>query len=107
MLPDGGPDRRVSFAALAAVASAAAAAFRTSRLPLREADGELPLPKALVGVVAAAALIAVSLSQIIGTDFAHHASIVFAAVALGLLEALLILACYATLGRSLGLRRAT
>jgi hypothetical protein len=54
--------------------------------------------------VAAAAPIAVVLSQVAGGDFAHHASILLPALALGLFEALLILAGYLALGRPQGLR---
>jgi len=119
-----------TLAALVAAFSAAAAAFRSSTLAAlpgtEEGNGALPglvddlgalvpparrlvaaafaRPRPLVGGVAASALTAVIVSQILGHDFAHHASIALPALALGLLEAALILAGYMTLGRPLGLR---
>lgn len=117
--------------ALAAALSAASAAFRSSTLAAipgteMEGGGRLPglvddvgalvpaarrpvaaafaRPKLLVGGVAAGALTAVVVSQLLGHDFARHASIALPALALGLLEATLILAGYMTLGRRLGLR---
>ena len=45
------------------------------------------------------------LSQIVGRDFADHASIALPALALGVFEAAMVGVGYLTLGRFLGLRR--
>lgn len=58
----------------------------------------------LVTAVAAAALVGVFVSQVVGRPFAHDASIVLPALALAAFEALCVLVGYLALGRSLGLR---
>lgn len=61
-------------------------------------------PARTCALVAAVAFTTVTAVQLIGTDFAHHASIMSGAIATGLLEASAILAAYLMLGRPLGLR---
>jgi hypothetical protein len=64
-------------------------------------------PRRTCAVLAGAAFVAVSVAQLAGSDFAHHASIVIGAVAVGALEAVAIVIGYLTLGRPLGLRKQT
>ena len=64
-------------------------------------------PHRLVAVVAALAFCATAASQWLGTDVAHHASIVLSGLALGVGEVTAIVAGYLLFGRSLGIRPAT
>ena len=79
--------------------AAGGAAHRGCRLP-RVAPGAYLL--ALAGV----AFVAVTAAGFVGTDFAHHASILFGALAVGTFEAAAIVIAYLALGRTLGIRPA-
>ena len=71
--------------------------------------GEITLtrPRLLVAVVAALAFCATAASQWVGTDVAHHASIVLPGLVLGVGEVAAIVAGYVLLGRILGIRPVT
>ena len=115
---------------LAAVASAARANALTA-LPNRAGDATSPAGASLVEDVAAvvppltviaayfvrhparvcallagAAFVAVTGAGFVGTDFTHHASLLFGAIAAGVFEAIAIVLAYLALGRTLGIRPA-
>ena len=115
---------------LPAVASAARANTLTA-LPSRAGDSTPPASASLVEDVAAVAppltaaaaylvshpartcsllagvaFVAVTAAGFVGTDFAHHASILFGALAVGTFEAAAIVIAYLALGRTLGIRPA-
>jgi hypothetical protein len=71
--------------------------------------GELMLarPRLLVAAVGAPAFCVTAASQWLGTDVAHHASIVISGLVLGVGEVTAIVAGYVLFGRSLGIRPAT
>jgi hypothetical protein len=58
-------------------------------------------------VVAALAFFATAASQWVGTDVAHHASIVLPSLVLGVGEVAAIVAGYVLFGRALGIRPVT
>lgn len=66
----------------------------------------LAKPDRICALVATLAFVTVAGVQLIGTDFAHHASSAIGAAAVGVLEATAIVGAYLTLGRALGLRPA-
>lgn len=63
-------------------------------------------PARTCALLAGAAFVVVTAAGFVGTDFTHHASILFGAVAVGVFEATAIVLAYLTLGRTLGIRPA-
>lgn len=61
-------------------------------------------PARTCALLAAVAFVTVSAVQLVGADFAHHASIMLGAIVTGSLETSAIIAAYLMLGRPLGLR---
>jgi hypothetical protein len=71
----------------------------------RLARAALRRPGSTCAGVAGAAFVAVAVAQLPGTDFPRDASAVTGAFAVGLFEAVAVVAGYLTLGRPLGLRK--
>jgi hypothetical protein len=72
----------------------------------RVATRVLAYPRLTAFVVAATACIAVTVTQALAHDFAHHASVVIGAAVVGTLEGVAVAVCYLAFGRALGLRSA-
>jgi hypothetical protein len=79
------------------IAAAAPVLGRFARAALRR-------PGWTCAAVAASAFAAATVAQLIGTDFAHHATIIVGGLAVGAFEAAAIVVGFLTLGRPLGLR---
>ena len=94
-LPLGASDR---LATLTADVSALSPAL--GRLAARA----LAHPRLTAFTVAAGACFAVTLTQALADDFAHHASVLIGAAVVGILEAVAVVVCYLIFGRALGLR---
>jgi len=70
----------------------------------RLAARALAHPRLTALTVAAGACFAVTLTQALADDFAHHASVLIGAAVVGILEAVAVVVCYLVFGRALGLR---
>ena len=74
--------------------------------PLAAAAYLVSHPARTCSLLAGVAFVAVTAAGFVGTDFAHHASILFGALAVGTFEAAAIVIAYLALGRTLGIRPA-